>query len=218
MSLSGVYDIPVRMRITLTPTGYELPAIRHVKEEMKRQIEVRWNMNTIDTSSPLLLSAALDPRFKGMNYLDTEKVKRVKSHIARMCAEDIAKLDQKESEPHHKMRKTEMNAWDILLGDEEQPIDSNNSRQQECDSYWAEKTRARDGDPLKWWSVKQEAYPSIARLAKRLLCIPATSAASERVFSTTGNTITQLRNSLSGNTVESLIFLSMNAGLLSSID
>ena len=41
-----------------------------------------------------------------------------------MCAEDIAKLDQTESEPHNKMRKTETNAWDILLGDEEQPIDS----------------------------------------------------------------------------------------------
>lgn len=96
VSLSCVYAILVRMRSTLTPTGNELFAIWAMKEKMKNELEVRWKMDTIDTSSPLILSAALDPRFKGLNYLSSTEVlaiREVKSLIAKMCAKDGEKLE-----------------------------------------------------------------------------------------------------------------------------
>ena len=39
-------------------------------------------------------------------------------------------------------------------------------------------------DPLQWWSVNGTNYSIISVLAKKYLAIPASSASSERVFST----------------------------------
>ncbi len=37
-------------------------------------------------------------------------------------------------------------------------------------------------DPLQWWKGNEAAFPTIARLAKRFLCIPTASALSQEVF------------------------------------
>jgi len=61
--------------------------------------------------------------------------------------------------------------------------------------------------PLQWWKYNQQKYKVIAKLAIRLLCIPATSAPSERVFSVAGLTIAKDRSRLAPHTAHELIFL-----------
>jgi hypothetical protein len=51
-------------------------------------------------------------------------------------------------------------------------------------------------NPLLWWRDQQEKLPIMSKLARRVLCIPATSAPSERVFSAAGLTIAHRRASL----------------------
>jgi hypothetical protein len=59
----------------------------------------------------------------------------------------------------------------------------------------------RDTDVLKYWASKEYEYPIIVRIARDHLAIPATSAASESVFSIGGDIITKKRNRLgAGNT------------------
>jgi hypothetical protein len=59
----------------------------------------------------------------------------------------------------------------------------------------------RDTDILKYWASKEYEFPIIARIARDHLAIPATSAASECVFSVGGDIITKKRNRLgAGNT------------------
>jgi hypothetical protein len=43
--------------------------------------------------------------------------------------------------------------------------------------------------PLEWWAAHQHVYPRIARLARKYLAAPASSASSERVFTAAGLTI-----------------------------
>ena len=42
-------------------------------------------------------------------------------------------------------------------------------------------------DPLTWWSQHEVHLPILAHFTKQYLCIPASSCASEHVFSTSGN-------------------------------
>ena len=64
-------------------------------------------------------------------------------------------------------------------------------------------------DIVKFWTcaaIKQK-FPYLSRLALDVLSIPASSAASERLFSTCGNTITKKRSQLSSECLESVVVL-----------
>ena len=61
--------------------------------------------------------------------------------------------------------------------------------------------------PLTWWKFNERQYKLLSILAARLLCIPATSAPSERVFSTACITIAKDHARLASQTANELIFL-----------
>ncbi len=63
--------------------------------------------------------------------------------------------------------------------------------------------------PLTWWKYNEKKYKLLSILAARLLCIPATSAPSEHVFSVVGLTIAKDRARLSSDTANELIFYMM---------
>jgi hypothetical protein len=62
-------------------------------------------------------------------------------------------------------------------------------------------------DPLLWWKKNSKDFPEIAELAMRVLCIQATSAPCERLFSHAGLTIANDRARLTPDTAETFIFL-----------
>ena len=62
-------------------------------------------------------------------------------------------------------------------------------------------------NPLEWWRLKQQQYPLLAKVALRLLAIPATSAPSERVFSIAGITIAKERSRLNPANAGDLVFI-----------
>jgi hypothetical protein len=64
----------------------------------------------------------------------------------------------------------------------------------------------KDNCPLQWWKVNVSRYPYLWRLAKRLFCIPATSAPSERVFSAASNIINKKRARLTPSNASLLMF------------
>ena len=64
--------------------------------------------------------------------------------------------------------------------------------------------------PLQWWKVNVSKYPYLRRLAKRLFCIPATSAPSEHVFSAASNIINKKRACLTPTNAALLMFLQGN--------
>lgn len=68
-------------------------------------------------------------------------------------------------------------------------------------------------DALLWWKKHHESYPTLAILAKKLLCIPATSAPAEIAFSAAGNIVTDKRNRLCETSIRELMFLHFNMEL-----
>lgn len=62
-------------------------------------------------------------------------------------------------------------------------------------------------NPLHWWRDHMVQFPRLSKLARRVLCVPATSAPSERLFSAAGLTATKHRNRLVGEAVTLLVWL-----------
>jgi hAT family C-terminal dimerisation region len=65
----------------------------------------------------------------------------------------------------------------------------------------------RDTNIFKYWASKEYEFPIIARIARDHLAIPATSAASECVFSVGGDIITKKRNRLGASNTRRLLCL-----------
>jgi hypothetical protein len=63
------------------------------------------------------------------------------------------------------------------------------------------------GNPLDWWRVNETNFLYIAKLALKYLSIPATSAPSERAFSTAGLTIAKDRAQLEASRANEIVFL-----------
>ena len=78
------------------------------------------------------------------------------------------------------------------------------AKQDKCDSC------PKDSCALDWWRKYGPKFPHVAKVAQRILAIPASSTPSERVFSTAGNIITKKRACLSSENVDALVCLAMN--------
>ena len=65
----------------------------------------------------------------------------------------------------------------------------------------------KTSNPLKEWRRGVKIFPWLSLLARRVLAIPATSAAPERAFSASGNTMTKKRCSLSCDHLEECVYL-----------
>ena len=65
---------------------------------------------------------------------------------------------------------------------------------------------------LSWWKANELEYPILSKLAKRYLCVPATSLASERVFSSARDLVSAQRSCLCTEHVDKLLFLKKNLG------
>ncbi|KAI7792078.1 putative zinc finger BED domain-containing protein 1-like [Triplophysa rosa] len=76
----------------------------------------------------------------------------------------------------------------------------------EMRAYLAEPLLSRTSDPLSWWSSCSPVYNTLSEVMKARLCIVATSVPSERIFSKTGQIISERRNRLSPSNVREFVF------------
>lgn len=57
-----------------------------------------------------------------------------------------------------------------------------------------------------WWKEHEKCYPSLSKLARKFLAVPATSTSSGRVFSSAGNIVRPSRSCLSFEMISALVF------------
>jgi len=65
-------------------------------------------------------------------------------------------------------------------------------------------------DIVQFWLDNKSVLPKLYTVARQVLCVPASSAASERVFSTAGRLLEKRQTNLSPATVNSRLFLHSN--------
>ncbi len=77
-----------------------------------------------------------------------------------------------------------------------------------------EKKIDKDTNVLLYWKNNQIIYPTLSKIAQRVLCIPATNTCVERLFSDSGFTITNRRSRLQTSKVNQLLFIRRNLSTL----
>ena len=77
----------------------------------------------------------------------------------------------------------------------------------EIDMYLQYPALDIDESPLEWWKLECKRMPLLSAVARKYLCVCATSVPSERVFSVGGQLVSQKRNLLKPEKVNNLIFL-----------
>jgi len=77
----------------------------------------------------------------------------------------------------------------------------------ELEGFKQEKVLAKLLDPFEWWRDHKALYPLLAMVARKWLAVPASSASSERVFSSAGLTLTKKRQRLLPGRIAKLVFL-----------
>lgn len=91
--------------------------------------------------------------------------------------------------------------------------DNGETAQDEIDRYikhHAAVPKDREGDILYFWKTNEKQFPTLARLARKVLCVPASSVSCESAFSKAGRTLENRRTCLSTSSVNALMFLGSN--------
>jgi hypothetical protein len=164
----------------------------------------------------LMRATALDPRFLKLKFL-TDKTARdrvferlgdeAREYLDR--AEDVEKV--RLIEPLVKKRKMGLDWSESDSGESEEEDEVLDVIKQEIKSYRAETEISREEeDILSWWRDRKAKYPNLARLARKYLCVPATSTQAERVFSALGWLLNKRRLLLTGSHVNNQMFLKEN--------
>jgi hAT family C-terminal dimerisation region len=91
-----------------------------------------------------------------------------------------------------------------LKGDQKPPIAV------EFDHFLSLPPCNQNNDHLAWWKENSTRFPILSALARDHYCIPVTSAASERVFSTGGRIVSPYRGNQSAKNTSKMIFIQHN--------
>lgn len=158
-------------------------------------------------TSHIDMSSYIDPRFDNHNVGAMEAVVRLDA--VAISAENHDPLPVQVSTE----RGTKSNLADLFADDDMIdtgpdnpvcPIDDEISR------FAGERRLAYSENVLDWWKSRQSVYPILSQVARKYLCISASSVAVERVFSVSGRVLTKFRLSLTDEHSEQQVFLSKN--------
>lgn len=153
----------------------------------------------------------LDPRFKSKGFVDSNALKVCKDSILQelksVCQNDNTITDVQPDEGHY----NESSIWGDFMKSVSNVVSNPTSTSIiEMRQYTEDSLLHLNADPLNWWKSRENLHKSLSKLARKYLCIPATSVPSERVFSKTGQIISDRRSRLKPSNVQKIIFLNQN--------
>jgi len=199
----------------------DVPVIRILKRKVTDLISNKWP----DTDFHKI-ALFLFPKFKSMSILHPSCVEHVHNLVRRMLRrEDFIMSELKTNANHcycseqppakkNKGSHDKPYAWELS---EYVDLPSDHDNSDEVSRYIAADFSFNDSascqdhiggcNVLKFWQEQKVSYPKLAKLARWILSIPASSTSSESVFSCTGRVNEEQRNQLSPDSIDGIVFL-----------
>jgi len=191
--------------------------IKLMKNRMLDNFDHRFPMTDL-----LVIASLLDPRFQNLDtvkeYLDscdTNPYKFLKQYADEHAEKENTKTD---NDGIQYRKQTDSNSKFILdlVNKHSSYLDPmQNDLEKECHILFSKHSLFKN--ILDFWKEKQHDMPVLSKLAKKVLCIPATSTPSERVFSIAGLLINNKRSSVCPSTVNKVIFVHDNYELCKAV-
>ncbi|XP_077192625.1 E3 SUMO-protein ligase ZBED1-like [Paroedura picta] len=213
--------------------------IKTVVSNIRSELTQRWGILDDEKllESPAVVASFLDPRFKEVRFLSpglrSELHKKIKSMLSQFFNHQspgstqfwMPNTDYKAEvgEPGnqlsaHKERGPSgqsQSMYDILLGKD--PTESMPEIHQQLENYIVEPLCKRSTNPLDWWKNNEHRFPSVARLARQYLAIPATVVPPDQAFASSESALEHRRGVLAPENLDQILFLHQNFDFLESM-
>ncbi|KAK3930257.1 Zinc finger BED domain-containing protein 4 [Frankliniella fusca] len=196
----------IRQFMAVTPVGFNLQqALLNL---------IGKSFSGIENLRPYAAATLLDPRFKRAAFSSPAAVASIVSHIGKLVAEEIAS-DSRSIQEELTAAAVETPAESIWSEFDQRVRDSAVDASQdaagglpiEFRQYLNRPACSRKENIFVLWGQLKAEYPHVYKVAMRFVPALGTSVPSERLFSHAGLISTKLRNRLSGNHLDQLVFL-----------
>ena len=189
------------------PNTMDNKEIKNVKNAVKNYLETKFHLHDLQKIATFLV-----PTFRKLRMLTIAEKTLVHEKITKLISEipNQQTIDQPgtsasstisdNEEVQPKRLRTVFHEW--ADSDEETEND-------DISSYMALK-HTDIVDILQWWKDNNHLLPNLNLIAKKVFAIPATSASSERCFSSAGFLIQERRSRLKPELVDAILFLHNN--------
>ena len=225
-TLSLVIPLVTAMIVQLSQLKFKLTNADCLAKEVRNKLvaSLKTRFGKIEDNNLICSAAILDPRVKDRSFISSELKRKANMRILN----EMKELEQTNSVPQlvtlnnfqsssDDTQPTKKIKLDVFAFIQEQEATLSNSDasnlikiDQELDQYLKEPVLTDKIDVFKWWKEKQMQFPMLYKLAKKYLCIPATSVPNERIFSKAGEIMSKKRNRISIKHMNNLIFLKHN--------
>lgn len=214
--VQGLNEVLEKLNNRITDT-----AMKSVVASLRKSLHDR--LKNIEFSKTIGVATLLDPRYKLLPFRETpvaadelkklvisylEKIISKKEMSRELSTEIIETIPETTT-----LEPDDLSVWDQFdqLVTKATPKGTTKSKAiAELDRYLEEPYLKRKEDPLIWWQQNHHVFPTISELVNQRFNVLASSVPCERLFSKTGQIISDRRTRLSSKHVGELIFLNQN--------
>lgn len=215
-----------------------VPCIRVLKAAMtklsskfsnnKLLLSLKASVNTrlaqYEDCDDFVLASALDPRFKLKWCANSAEYSMIR---AKLVCQVLAKLAVQEPNreettqdldhlPNNGDQCSTTNFFSDLIQDSiPNSTTSDATIELSIDEYLGKPCMQQKEDPLAFWRINKDLYPSTIKIVPHFLTVPASSAPVERLFSSAGKVFRPERCRLGDKTFEELMFIKCNSSVIS---
>ena len=194
---------------------------------MKQAATSKLTSRFVNVPDAVLISSFLHPRTKHLKFVSEEQRVAIHEKVKLELLEnienqapaaplsdalDIAKDNGEVMESGDDDTNDDFMDWIDDIVQPLEPEESADSKREQINRellhYISEPSTKRNS--LKWWKRMEPVFPNLALLARKYLCVPASSVPCERIFSLAGHLVSRRRAALSPDNVNMLIFLNKN--------
>ena len=187
-----------------------------MKNEMLARLDHRFPVTDL-----VVTAALLDPRFQNLDDIDRFIAQEGTTKVEFLAGEVLKRVTESDVNPtttntsSAETRETGGEEDLVALARKhsrnQQRDDTRTKITAECQAFLTSSmSSVQEGDLLKYRRERSCQFPWLAALARAILCVPATSTASERVFSVDGLLVNAKRSRLAPQTVNRVTFIHDN--------